>query len=133
MSHNGGWIDAGTDAVDAKRNRKQRLALDEFDRLSGNVSAQSSIALPDGSGKVTLAAAAEKYFASCEARGLDPATMHKYRAAVDPFVGRLSIFRISSDKNRFSNVLQDQGFLSVTPDSRHCLQVSASYALLKLG
>jgi hypothetical protein len=49
----------GTDAVDAQRKRKQRLALDQFNRLSGNVSAQSSIALPDGSGRVTLAAAAK--------------------------------------------------------------------------
>ena len=34
MSHNGGWIDAGTDALEAQRKRKQRLALDEFNRLS---------------------------------------------------------------------------------------------------
>jgi integrase len=30
MSHNGGWIDAGADALEAQRKRKQRLALDEF-------------------------------------------------------------------------------------------------------
>jgi len=35
MSHNGGWIDAGTDALEAQRKRKQRLALDGFNRLSG--------------------------------------------------------------------------------------------------
>jgi hypothetical protein len=27
MSHNGGWIDAGTDALEAQRKRKQLLAL----------------------------------------------------------------------------------------------------------
>jgi integrase len=86
MSHNGGWIDAGTDALEAQRKRKQRLALDEYKRLSGKTSAQNSIALPDDSGRVTLAAAAEKYFENCEARGLDPETIRKYRAAVDPFV-----------------------------------------------
>ncbi len=35
MSHNGGWIDAGTDALDAQRKRNQWLLLDEYHRLSG--------------------------------------------------------------------------------------------------
>jgi hypothetical protein len=86
MSHNGQWIDASTDALDAQRKRKQRLALDEFKRLSGKASAQSSVVLPDSTGRITLSAAAEKYFANGEARGLDPETIRKYRAAVDPFV-----------------------------------------------
>ena len=86
MSHSGGWIDAGTDALEAPRKRKQRLALDEFNRLSGKTSAQSSSVFPGSAGRITLAAAAEKYFANCEARGLDPETIRKYRAAVDPFV-----------------------------------------------
>jgi integrase len=86
MSHNGGWIDAGTDALEAQRKRKQRLALDEFKRLSGKGSAKSALVLPGDSGRIPLAAAAEKYFANCEARGLDPETIRKYRAAVDPFV-----------------------------------------------
>lgn len=86
MSHNGLWIDADADAVEAQRKRKQRLALDEFKRLSGKASAQSAVALPDSGGKITLAAAAEKYFENCEARGLDPESIRKYRAAVDPFV-----------------------------------------------
>ena len=30
MNHNGGWIDADTDALEAQRKRKQRLSLDEF-------------------------------------------------------------------------------------------------------
>lgn len=86
MSNSGGWIDAATDALDAQRKRKQRLALDEFKRLSAKGSTQSSPVLPDSPGRVTLAAVAEQYFANCEARGLDPETIRKYRAAVDPFV-----------------------------------------------
>ena len=45
MSHNGEWIDAGTDALGAQRKRKQRLALDEFNRLSGKGSAKSTVVL----------------------------------------------------------------------------------------
>jgi hypothetical protein len=86
LSHNGGWIDAGNDALEAQRKRKQRLALDEFKRLSGKGSADSSVVLADNQGRTTLAAAAEKYFENCEARGLDPESIRKYRAAVDPFV-----------------------------------------------
>jgi hypothetical protein len=86
MSHNGGWIDAGTDALGAQRKRKQRLALEEYNRLSRKGSAQSTVVLPDGAGRTTLAVAAEKYFENCEARGLDPESIRKYRAAVDPFV-----------------------------------------------
>src|SRR5258708_1119550 len=86
MSHNGQWLDAGTNALEAQRKRKQRLALDEFNRLSGKGSAKSAVVLPDNHGRLTLAAAAEKYFENCEARGLGPESIRKYRAAVDPFV-----------------------------------------------
>jgi len=86
MSHNGSWIDAGTDALGAQRKRRQRLALDEYNRLNGKGSPQSTVVLPHDSGRINLAAAAEKYFANSEARGLDPETIRKYRAAVDPFV-----------------------------------------------
>jgi hypothetical protein len=47
MSHNGQWLDAGTDALEAQRKRKQRLALDEFNRLSGKRSAKSAVGLGD--------------------------------------------------------------------------------------
>jgi hypothetical protein len=86
MSHKGSWIDAGTDALVAQRKRKQRLALDEFNRLSAKGSAQSAVALLDSPDRITLASAAEKYFANCEARGLDSRSIRKYRSAVDPFV-----------------------------------------------
>src|ERR1700758_4926069 len=48
MSHNGTWIDAGRDALEAQRKRKQRLALDEFNRLSGKGAVQGSVLLLDG-------------------------------------------------------------------------------------
>ena len=83
MSHNGSWIDAGADALEAQRKRKQRLAFDEFNRVSGKAYAQCALVLPDGPGRVTLAAAAEKYFANCEARGLHPESIRKYRTAVE--------------------------------------------------
>ena len=35
MSHNGSWIDAGTDALEAQRKRKQHLSLDEFASILG--------------------------------------------------------------------------------------------------
>ena len=57
MNHNGQWLDAGTDALEAQRKRKQRLALDEFNRLSGKRSAKSAVVLPDNQGRITLAAA----------------------------------------------------------------------------
>jgi hypothetical protein len=81
MSHNSQWIDAGTD-LEAQRKRKQRLALDEFNRLSEKATTQSLLALPDSAGRITLAAAAEKYFANCEARGLDSETIRKYAHAL---------------------------------------------------
>jgi hypothetical protein len=66
MSHNGGWIDAGTDALEAQRKRKQRLALDEYNCVSRATSVKNS-GTPLVAGRITLAAAAEKYFANCEA------------------------------------------------------------------
>src|SRR5258708_12276038 len=71
MSHNGHWLDAGTNALEAQRKRKQRLALDEFNRLSGKGSAKSAVVFPDSVGRITLAAAAEKYFPTPLATGLD--------------------------------------------------------------
>jgi hypothetical protein len=59
MSHNGQWLDAGTDALEALRKRKQRLALDEFNRLSGKGSAKSAVVLRTtmaGSHRATISA-----------------------------------------------------------------------------
>jgi hypothetical protein len=115
MSHNAGWIDASSDALEAQRKRKQRLALDEFHRLSGKSSAQSSIALPDDSGQITLSAAAEKYFENCEARGLDPETIRKYRAAVDPFVEHCGVTYVAECRDNKQVLLNYMGWLRKQP------------------
>jgi integrase len=115
MSHNGQWIDAGTDATEAQRKRKQRLALDEFNRLSGKASTQKSLALPGTADRITLAAAAEKYFANCEARGLDPETIRKYRAAVDPFVARCGVTYVDECRDNKQPLLNYMGWLRKQP------------------
>lgn len=115
MSHNGGWIDAGTDALEAQRKRKQRLALDEFHRLSGKGSKQGAVLLPDGPGRITLAAAAEKYFENCEARGLDPETIRKYRAAVDPFVEHCGVTYVDECRDNKQVLLNYMGWLRKQP------------------
>ena len=110
MSHN-----AGTDALEAQRKRKQRLVLDEFNRLSGTTSAQSSSVLPGSAGRITLAAAAEKYFANCEARGLDPETIRKYRAAVDPFVEHCGVTYVDECRDNKQVLLNYMGWLRKQP------------------
>jgi integrase len=115
MSHNGGWIDAGTDALEGQRKRKQLLALDEYNRLSGKASTQNSVALLDGAGRITLAAAAEKYFANCEARGLDPETIRKYRAAVDPFVDHCGVTYVDECRDNKQVLLNYMGWLRKQP------------------
>jgi integrase len=115
MSHSGEWIDVGTDALEAQRKRKQRLALDDFKRLSGKASAQSALVLPDSAGRITLAAAAEKYFANCEARGLDPETIRKYRAAVDPFVAHCGVTYVDECRDNKQVLLNYMGWLRKQP------------------
>lgn len=115
MSHNGGWIDAGTDALGAQRKRQQRLALDEYNRLSGKGSSQSTVVLPDGSGTTTLAAAAEKYFANCEARGMDVKSIRKYRAAVDPFVRHCGVTYVDECRDNKQVLLDYMGRSGSTP------------------
>jgi integrase len=115
MSHNGSWINASADALDAQRKRKQRLALNEFNRLSGKGSAQSSVVLSDSPGKITLAAAAEKYFSNCEARGLDPESIRKYRAAVDPFVEHCGVTYVDECRDNKQVLLNYMGWLRKQP------------------
>ncbi len=115
MSHNGQWINAGTDALEAQRKRKQRLALDEFNRLSGKASAQSAVVLPDSPDRITLAVAAEKYFANCEARGLDPESIRKYRAAVDSFVEHCGVTYVDECKDNKQVLLNYMGWLRKQP------------------
>jgi hypothetical protein len=112
MSHNGQWLDAGTDAQEAQR---QRLALDEFKRLSGKASAQSAVVLPDSAGRITLAAAAEKYFANREARGVDPESIRKYRAAVDPFLQHCGVTYLDECPDNKQVLLNYMGWLRKQP------------------
>ena len=115
LSHNGEWIDVGTDALEAQRKRKQRLALDEYKRLSTKGSAQSAVVLPDSPGRITLGAAAEKYFANCEARGLDPRSIRKYRAAVDPFVEHCGVTYVDECRDNKQVLLDYMGWLRKQP------------------
>jgi len=115
MSHNGSWIDAGTDALEAQRKRRQRLALDEYNRLNGKGSPQSMVVLPHDSGRISLAAAAEKYFANTEARGLDPETIRKYRAAVDPFVEHCGVTYVDECRDNKQVLLNYTGWLRKQP------------------
>ncbi len=126
MSHNGGSIDASTDALEAQRKRKQRLALDEFKRLSGKDAVRSSALLPDSSGRITLAAATEKYFANCEARGLDPETIRKYRCAIDPFVEHCGVTYV--DECREGHAAQgSDGFVACEPRSARARRENDSH------
>ena len=115
MYHNGQWISAGTDALKAQVERKRRLALDEFKRLSGKNSTESTLIFPGDSGRLTLAAAAEKYFANCEARGLDPDSIRKYRAAVDPFVEHCGVTYIDECKGNKQVLFNYMGWLRKQP------------------
>ncbi len=114
MSHNGQWLDAGTDALEAQRKRKQRLALDEYHRLSGATPARNTGA-PLVAGRITLAAAAEKYFANSEARGLDAKTIRKYRAAVDAFVQHCGVTYVDECRDNKQVLLDYMGWLRKQP------------------
>jgi len=57
-----------------------------------------------------LAAAAEKYFANCEARGLDPENIRKYRAAVDPFVQHCGVTYLDECRDNKQVLLNYMGW-----------------------
>jgi hypothetical protein len=75
----------GTDALEARRQRNTRLDAKEFQRLGGTALEPSPTRQPTFD-RLTLSAAAEKYFSNCEKRGLDSRTIRKYCAAVEPFI-----------------------------------------------
>src|SRR4029077_16396211 len=91
------------------------LALDEFKRLSGKGCADSTVVLPDDSDGITLAVAAEKYFANCEARGLDPESIRKYRAAVDPFVAHCGVMYVEECRDNKQVLFNYMGWLRKQP------------------
>jgi integrase len=71
--------------------------------------------LPGSPGRITLAAAAEKYFANCEARGLDPETIRKYRAAVGPFVEQCGVTYVDECRDSKQVLLNYMGWLRKQP------------------
>ena len=71
--------------------------------------------MPGNSSRITLAAAAEKYFANCEARGLDPETIRKYRAAVDPFVKHCGVTYVDECRDDKQVLLNYMGWLRKQP------------------
>ena len=91
------------------------MTLGEYKRLSGKGSAESAVILPDSLGRVSLAAAAEKYFENCEARGLDPESIRKYRAAVDPFVGYCGVTYIDECRDNKQVLLDYMRWLRKQP------------------
>jgi len=73
---NGGkWIDVGNDPAEALRRRSKLM----------EAGCEPVPATPTA-GKTPLKDAAEKYFANCEARGLDADTLRTYHSGIDPFV-----------------------------------------------
>jgi hypothetical protein len=71
--------------------------------------------LPGSAGRITLAAAAEKYFANCEARGLDPETIRKYRAAVDRFVEHCGVTYVEECRDNKQVLLSYMDWLRKQP------------------
>lgn len=114
MNHNGSWLDAGTDALEAQRRRNALLDQEEFKRLRGAPSAPSPTTQPTFD-RITLAAAAEKYFSSCEKRELDSKTIRKYRAAVDPFVEHCGVTYVDECRENKQPLLDYMGWLRKQP------------------
>jgi hypothetical protein len=56
MNHNGTWLDAGADALEAQRRRNARLDAEEFQRLRGTAPASSPTMQPTFD-RLTLSAA----------------------------------------------------------------------------
>jgi hypothetical protein len=79
-----------------------------------------TVAVPAAKERMVLTAAAEKYFANCEARGLDPASIRAYRLSVDAFVQHCGATYVDEchDKQPFFDFM---GWLrrQPVPKSRH--------------
>jgi integrase len=83
LNHRNQWIPVGDDALEAQRKRMLRLNQLEYERLSGKAPVPTTVVE-----RTLLAAAVERYFSNCEARGLDSKTIRAYHSAVDPFVAQ---------------------------------------------
>lgn len=114
MNHNGAWLDAGTDALEAQRRRNTLLDREELKRLRGTDSAPSPTVQPTFD-RLTLTAAAEKYLSNCEKRGLDAKTIRKYRSAVDAFVEHCGVTYVEECRENKQPLLDYMGWLRKQP------------------
>jgi hypothetical protein len=113
LYHKKRWILVGSDAFEAQRQRNARLDADESQRLRGTAPAPSPTMQPTFD-RLTLSAAAEKYFSNCEKRGLDSKTIRKHRAAVERFIQHCGV--IYADECRENKQpLFDMGWLRERP------------------
>ena len=99
----------GSDAFEAQRQRNARLDADESQRLRGTAPAPSPTMQPTFD-RLTLSAAAEKYFSNCEKRGLDSKTIRKHRAAVEPFIQHCGVIYVDECREN-KQPLFDMGWL----------------------
>lgn len=93
LYHDRKWIPAGTDALEAQRQRNARLDEEELKHLRGTAAVQAWDTAPTCS-KTSLATAAGRYFSNLEAQDADPKTIRTYRSAVDPFVAHCKKFYV---------------------------------------
>jgi len=114
MNHNGAWLDAGTDALEAQRRRNILLDREELKRVFGPDSAPSPTVHPTFD-RLTLAAAAEKYLSNCEKRGLDSKTVRKYRAAVESFIEHCGVTSVDECRENKQPLLDYMGWLRKQP------------------
>ena len=113
LYHKKRWILVGSDAFEAQRQRNARLDADKSQRLRGTAPAPSPTMQPTFD-RLTLSAAAEKYFSNCEKRGLDSKTIRKHRAAVERFIQHCGV--IYADECRENKQpLFDMGWLRERP------------------
>ena len=113
LYHKKRWILVGSDAFEAQRQRNARLDADESQRLRGTAPAPSPTMQPTFD-RLTLSAAAEKYFSNCEKRGWDSKTIRKHRAAVERFIQHCGV--IYADECRENKQpLFDMGWLRERP------------------
>jgi hypothetical protein len=87
LSHDGGWIPVGTDALEAQRRRTEALQGRILPTMQSPAPA-ADIDAPAvmASGKITLQQASDKYFKDLADYGRDSKTIASYRLGIDPFV-----------------------------------------------
>lgn len=95
----GQWVLAGPTAVEAQAARTKMLAMQTYEKTTGEV-LETPTRAPKG---IPLDEAVEKYFSNLAAQGKDPKTIQAYRVAVDGFVAQC--------KKRFVQQIEKQDVL----------------------